>query len=174
MKNIVFISTGKLMNKIILIIFLSAYSIQGFTSNSEFNPHEFSANTEKNDDACLLCHKAQPKKIIGFTGQYILPKMGDYVKGPTNMCTGCHDAENASHIVGVTPEYKVPADLPLNYQKKIACLTCHYAHGKLTSDKPMASSSFMDALFNRERLNKSYILRRNNASGDLCLVCHTE
>ena len=90
------------------------------------------------------------------------------------MCVDCHGEDSSSHIIGVTPDYTVPADLPLNHDNQITCLTCHYIHGSLQSETPMASTSFMDHLFNRARLHKSYVLRRNNARGELCLACHAK
>jgi len=54
----------------------------------------------------------------------------------------------------------------------MACLTCHYVHGSLASDRPWASVSFMDRMTDDERMHKTYLLRRNNAEGALCLICH--
>ncbi|QPK64596.1 hypothetical protein IVG45_06470 [Methylomonas sp. LL1] len=52
------------------------------------------------------------------------------------------------------------------------CLTCHYAQGSLNSDKPWAGFSLMDRLFNVERRHISYLLRRDNSDGELCLNCY--
>ena len=101
-------------------------------------------------------------------------KAGAFSLSENKMCSTCHGDENTSHIVGVTADFIVPADLPLNAKKQVTCLTCHYVHGNLKSEKPVASSSFMDHLFNRGRLDKSFLLRRNNANGDLCLACHSK
>ncbi|MCW9046753.1 MAG: hypothetical protein OQK46_01635, partial [Gammaproteobacteria bacterium] len=123
---------------------------------------------------CLSCHKSQSLENIKVMGKYALPVMSGFIKNETSMCIECHGDDNSSHIVGVTPDYSVPADLPLDEENKMTCLTCHYVHGNLESDRPMASSSFMDHLFNRDRLKKSYVLRRNNAQGDMCLACHSK
>lgn len=87
------------------------------------------------------------------------------------MCTVCHRGQ-PMHMVGKEIDFPVPKDLPLDQGKKIQCLTCHYTHGRLTSDRPWAAVSFMDRLIRSEHLYKSYLLRRNNSGGELCLVCH--
>jgi hypothetical protein len=87
------------------------------------------------------------------------------------MCSGCHDKDDG-HKVGLKLDFEVPADLPLGKKNKLTCLTCHYTHGSLSSDKPQASVSFLDGMLDSERLHKSYLLRRNNAEGELCLTCH--
>ncbi len=140
---------------------------------ADFNPHTISKNLDTSHPACLQCHKKTPDLLTGVSSQHTIPDMNNFIHDETRMCTDCHGDNNAGHIVGVSPEYSVPADLPLNHNNQVTCLTCHYTHGELSTDKPMASSSLLDLFFNRERLYKSYILRRNNADGDLCLACHT-
>jgi hypothetical protein len=94
-----------------------------------------------------------------------------FTKDGVAMCSSCHNP-NQGHKVGLNIDFPVPADLPLNEDNDITCLTCHYTHGKLDSDRPQASHSFMDKLMNAERLKKSFLLRRNNSDGELCLTCH--
>lgn len=155
-------------------LFLMSGLINISVANEAFNPHTDFTNQANNAELCLSCHKTLPEKPNGFIGQYVIPDMNHYIKSETQMCAECHGDDNSSHIVGSTPEYIVPADLPLDKNKQVTCLTCHYIHGSLESDEPMASTSFMDHLFNRQRLNKSYVLRRNNVKGDLCLACHSK
>lgn len=141
-------------------------------AKSENNPHKTSPASDSNKKECLNCHKTLPKTPFKSDGQHIIPNMKLFIKSETDMCIDCHGKDSKSHIVGVTPEYSVPADLPLDLKNSVTCLTCHYIHGSLKSDTAMASSSVMDQLFNRERLKKSFMLRRNNSKGDLCLACH--
>ena len=155
-------------------LFFIAALINVSFANEIFNPHMNFTTKNINAEQCLSCHKTLPEKQAGFSGKYVIPDMSHYAKSETRMCADCHSDDTMSHIVGSTPEYIVPADLPLDKNKQITCLTCHYIHGSLVSDEPMASTSFMDHLFNRQRLTKSYILRRNNAKGDLCLACHSK
>lgn len=146
---------------------------QSVNADNSKSPHSTDQLTAENKELCLSCHIKEPAlKLSVSSGRHVLPDMDDYRKSENEMCTDCHGEENSSHIIGVTPDYSVPADLPLDAKDQVTCLTCHYIHGSLESDKPMASSSFMDHLFNRERLSKSYTLRRNNSEGDLCLACH--
>jgi len=157
------------------IFFLAGFSMASFL-NAEANPHKVEKaeqeNQEKNKEQCLSCHQSLPEKPMENSGQHIIPDMKTMKKDAVAMCTDCHSDSGNSHVVGVTPEYSVPADLPLTGNKKIDCLTCHYVHGSLKSEIPMASVSAMDRLFSRERLRKSFLLRRNNSNGDLCLACH--
>ena len=166
-----FILSVKNLTRVFVILMTGLYSVCSF-SVSGFNPHELNGPNNQAGVQCLSCHKKMPSKAQNISGKHIIPDMKQFVKSETLMCAGCHGDDNSGHIVGVTPEYTVPADLPLDKNNQITCLSCHYIHGSLKSSIPMASSSFMDHLFNRQRLNKSYILRRNNAKGDLCLACH--
>lgn len=154
----------------ILLLLYSTFMTDLVTANS---PHQVITELDPKNESCMSCHKTINKTPSQVTGKLILPDMNNFIIDATNMCIGCHGDDNISHIVGITPEYTVPADLPLNNDSQITCLTCHYTHGNLKSDKPTASSSFLDLMFNRERLSKSYTLRRNNANGDLCLACHS-
>lgn len=157
--------------KYLVTLLLCFYSLFVY-ADSDFNPHQMNKITNSSASQCLNCHKIKPPMEAGFSGKHVIPNMLSFNKNETEMCSDCH--EDSSHIVGITPDYKVPADLPLDKNNQITCITCHYVHGQLASDKPMASTSFMDHIFNRDRLNKSYILRRNNAEGDMCLACHSE
>ncbi len=154
----------------ILLLILGTFTTGLVTAN---NPHQLITELNADNESCMGCHKAIINTASQDTGKLILPDMNNFIVDATNMCIGCHGDDNISHIVGITPDYTVPADLPLNSDSQITCLTCHYTHGSLKSDKPTASSSFLDLMFNRERLSKSYTLRRNNADGDLCLACHS-
>jgi len=91
---------------------------------------------------------------------------------PVTICLQCHQQDAGTHSVNIEVAFPVPADLPLSDDKKMTCLTCHKAHGRLHSNRPWASVSFVDRLFASERMNKTYLLRRNNTNGELCLVCH--
>jgi len=161
-------------NFIKFLFFAGLFCLQITDTKSENNPHNTNPATNLNRKECLNCHKNLPKAPIKNNGQHIIPNMKFFIKNSTDMCIECHGNDSKSHIVGVTPEYTVPADLPLDSKNNVNCLTCHYIHGSLKSETPMASSSAMDKLFNRDRLKKSFMLRRNNSKGDLCLACHKQ
>jgi hypothetical protein len=141
------------------------------TVHAAGNPHVIS----KQDDSalCSSCHVRVPeltddKPVISKN----LPvDLNDFNQDGVDMCASCHDP-TAYHKVHLAVDFPVPADLPLNQDNEIICLTCHYVHGRLDSDRPQASFSFMDRLLNAQRLHKSYLLRRNNSNGELCLSCH--
>ncbi len=146
----------------IIIGYVSIFSI---LEAQELNPHELASNTNK--DSCLQCHIN--KDLQNQQKNY--PAM-IFKKDEISMCMNCHTHDASTHSVNIAVDFSVPADLPLSSTGKITCLTCHTVHGRLHSQRPWASCNFMDHLLNRERLTKTYLLRRNNAHGELCLTCH--
>ena len=171
MQNISNYFLSQCHTKVMLLLFV--YCIFNIIPVMANTLHISITELDTDSESCMSCHKTINKTSSKNSGKLILPDMSEFITDGTTMCTNCHGEDSISHIVGITPDYSVPADLPLNSEKQITCLTCHYTHGDLKSDKPTASSSFLDLMFNRERLSKSYTLRRNNADGDLCLACHS-
>jgi len=154
---------------IIAIIILGFFrTTQGVTAD---NPHEITAQAALAD--CASCHteKLQHTKAGVLETKNHKPDLATFKSDGVEMCSGCHDAEDG-HKVGLKLDFEVPADLPLGERNKLTCLTCHYTHGSLSSDRPQASVSFIDSMLDAERLHKSFLLRRNNSNGELCLTCH--
>ncbi len=118
---------------------------------------------------CGDCHAEPPDRLPGEAGSRT--PGGPLATDGITMCMRCHPHEARAHPMGRPLDFPVPPDLPLE-GGAMTCLTCHHAHGRLESDRPWASVSLMDRLTDSERMHKSYLLRRNNADGDLCLVCH--
>ncbi len=137
-----------------------------FHCSADENTHQ----PQQIKDDCTACHLAQPT-ALPQNSQYRLPDLSQFKKDGISLCTDCHSEKNA-HVVGHQIDFDIPADLPLDNQNAMTCLTCHYTHGDLTSDEPQASISFMDMLLNSERLTKSFLIRRSNRDGELCLICH--
>ncbi|WP_427551461.1 hypothetical protein ACQE3D_07525 [Methylomonas sp. MS20] len=135
------------------------------------NPHEISRQTPQS--GCGECHNtaADIKDDGILTTKNHTVDLAAFAKDGVAMCSSCHNP-NQGHKVGLNIDFPVPADLPLNEEHDMTCLTCHYTHGRLDSDRPQASHSFIDKLMNAERLKKSFLLRRNNSDGELCLTCH--
>lgn len=138
------------------------------------NPHLISRQSPAAE--CAGCHSATPELKGGkddepFSSKNLTIDQTGFSQDGVAMCSSCHNP-NQGHKVGLNIDFPVPADLPLNEENDITCLTCHYTHGRLDSDRPQASHSFMDKLLNAERLKKSFLLRRNNSDGELCLTCH--
>jgi formate-dependent nitrite reductase cytochrome c552 subunit len=102
----------------------------------------------------------------------VVPDMRAYVADGVSMCLACHEPDVVNHPLGARPEFPVPADLPLDPAGKISCLTCHYTHGPLTGIRPRSSVSLLERLFERDRLHKTFLLRRENGRGQLCMACH--
>lgn len=134
------------------------------------NPHE--TNTLVRGDGCLLCHLEEPDVLPTESGRSLAVNLSDYGKDGVAMCTDCHDAGSAAHMVGKLSPVMIPENMPLSKRGSVTCLTCHYVHGSLESDRPQANVSFLDRLFASERMYKSYLLRQTNENGELCLLCH--
>ncbi|MBI3815491.1 MAG: hypothetical protein HY279_13630 [Nitrospinae bacterium] len=128
------------------------------------NPHDFIDDQSK----CIDCHRTKPES---------LPVPGkiqgnvDFKIDFNNMCNNCHRHEGGKmgHPVGVKPKAITPADLLLDENGKLTCLTCHKTHmGHIHKRK---SLSICGGLFSSGE-ERSYFLRRDNSEGDLCLACH--
>jgi predicted CXXCH cytochrome family protein len=90
------------------------------------NPHAHF----RNPDQCPKCHLSRGS----------LPDPGRFSTAADAVCLECHtkDSTGRSHPVNVRPEekfrkMKVPADLRLDDDGRIMCLTCHTAHGPYVS-----------------------------------------
>ncbi len=142
-----------------------------FTVQAAENPHTVSV-TDKSS-VCTSCHVTEIHydKVDLLNTKNKQADSAAFTDDGVAMCSGCHDAEEV-HKVGLKLDFEIPADMPLNKKNALTCLTCHYTHGDLTSVRPQASFSFMERLVNAERLRKSFLLRRNNVDGELCLICH--
>ncbi len=157
------------MKTLTLIIFcwLAVGLLGGLSTAALTSPHRLTATSD--NSACQQCHL---DRMTG-PGKTESPKAALlFRQNPVDMCTHCHTDNASSHSVNIKVDFTVPADLPLSDSGQMTCLTCHKAHGRLHSNRPWASVSFIDRILNSERLNKTYLLRRNNADGELCLVCH--
>ena len=145
---------------------LSAFAIQAAE-----NPHIISASSKSS--TCISCHAAEVRydqaDVINTKNKQI--DLTAFNNDGIAICSGCHNADEG-HKVGLKLDFDIPADMPLNKKNTMSCLTCHYTHGSLESPRPQASFSFMDRMVNAERLHKSFLLRRNNVDGELCLTCH--
>lgn len=152
----------------LLLLFVQA----GFVfAAANTNPHEVSVRHQAGD--CGSCHvesKQHLKEELLETKNHQMDREA-YKADGVEMCSGCHNP-NDGHKVGIKLDFEIPADLQLGVKNKMTCLTCHYTHGNMKTNRPQASVSFMDRMLDAERLQKSYLLRRNNADGELCLICH--
>lgn len=90
------------------------------------NPHAYFRNA----DQCPKCHLSAASQ----------PGTGRFSTEADAVCLGCHTKVSLghSHPVNVRPEekyrkMKVPADLRLDDDGRIMCLTCHTAHGSYVS-----------------------------------------
>jgi len=159
---------------VVLMCLLCTFAAQAETGN----PHIITKNTPPL--LCTNCHVADmnPSKLFfdRKDDELLVTKnnsidLDAFKLDGVAMCSSCHDPNNV-HKVGIKIDFPVPADLPRGKKNDITCLTCHYTHGSLASDRPQASFSFMDRMVDAGRLHKSFLLRRSNVDGELCLICH--
>ncbi|WP_334181141.1 hypothetical protein [Methylobacter sp.] len=150
----------------LLLFALTAYS-------AEDNPHIVTQQTSQS--GCTDCHINTPElKNTGILNTNNFPvDLSRFKQDGVAMCSSCHSHKHIHKNVAEKVDFPVPVDMPLSQNHEHICLTCHYSHGRLDSDQPQANVSFMDRLFDTERLHKSYLLRRDNSDGGLCLICHS-
>ncbi len=153
---------------LLLLFFVVGYTVA--EANRLSQPHQLTDNSA--DSLCQQCHVGdiRSRQMADASADRMQPLV--FKRDEISMCSRCHEDNSSSHQVDIKVDFPVPADLPLSASGHMTCLTCHKAHGRLRSDRPWASVNFMDRLLNSESLTKTYLLRRNNAEGELCLVCH--
>ncbi len=124
--------------------------------------------------SCTICHI---EWLPTFAEKRESPFLTPPVESPANpvvaqsgTCLSCHDGSvvdsrrriwnEHGHATGVTPPdgMKVPSTLPL-IDGKLACRTCHSAHGGGPPQGDIATAVF---------------LRVANKAGELCMSCHTD
>ncbi|MBI4649909.1 hypothetical protein HY745_01155 [Candidatus Desantisbacteria bacterium] len=73
---------------------------------------------------CKACHLTEPK-ADDARDKVDFKYKGNFIA----LCNSCHGASANIHPVDIVPpvDMKVPADLPLNKEGKITCITCHDA-----------------------------------------------
>lgn len=130
--------------------------------------------TGQQSKACTLCHiEWMPTFSQRRDAALIAPPPGS-AENPFvsrgEMCLSCHDGSVADsrrrvwdehgHMTGASPPewMRVPAHLPLN-DGKLACRTCHSAHG---GGAPTGD------------FRRAMQLRVENRNAELCVSCHTD
>lgn len=129
--------------------------------------HDFMSDPNK----CGDCHLGEP--VFGETDYRDLNFIDDIV----TLCYECHTEESLgrSHPVNVPPKdnMRIPEDLHLDEYMNITCATCHQPHGDAyTRLKPADYVSPVKT--SRERIYRSYYLRRTNIQNALCHSCHNK
>ncbi len=156
----------------LIVFFIGGCALfYAFAVQAAENPHTVYAADKSG--GCAGCHAGEihydKPELLNTKNKQV--DIAAFNNDGVAMCSSCHNTEEG-HKVGLKLDFEIPADMPLNKKNALSCLTCHYTHGDLTSVRPQASFSFMDRLVNADRLHKSFLLRRNNVDGELCLICH--
>lgn len=126
-------------------------------------------------ESCPKCHVYRGSR----------PEKGRFLPGTDTFCMECHSLEGLgiTHPIAIRPgngrrRMRVPADLPLDGEGKIFCLTCHYAHGPfLSSTRAFASQKAADtgAPAGSKPAYRTYFARRSDpvrGFAPLCEGCH--
>lgn len=157
--------------RLLSLALLNSYLIVVYAAGS--NPHLIDG--EHNGD-CQSCHVATPsyseKQPLDSRDTRFSAER--FNLNPVDMCVSCHPRDHMHAEVGDKIDFEVPPDMPLGESNGHVCLTCHFTHGRLDSEQPRANVDFFDRLLDSERMRKSYLLRRDNSSGGLCLTCHQQ
>ncbi len=125
-------------------------------------------------DKCLYCHKEKPdEKTATFKEVHLIGNL-------EVLCFRCHYKQsqfhpiNANHLVTPNPtivenmkstENKFGIILPLNYEGKITCPTCHNPHerGVIPRDRASAKGA-----------SEKYRLRLSEVNLQICVACHKD
>ena len=84
-------------------------------------------NHDSSELRCLDCHVTLP-----FEGVPLL-----FHVDTSAICLNCHrsypcEAQSGkkgfTHPVAVVPSFEIPTDMPLDLQKSMGCITCHFFH----------------------------------------------
>lgn len=147
---------------------------QSQSQSQKISPHNVVSTTViKNGtaDSCLSCHTEMPQDLPK-NGRLSEVKRHEFHTDGIGMCSGCHDPASAKHMLGKFSPEQLPAHMALSKDGKVTCLTCHFMHGELNDTQPWANVGLFDRMFASEKLFRTYLLRENNANGELCLICH--
>jgi len=119
-------------------------------ARQEDTPHAFGPGD------CRGCHLTNPDRARS-EGRNRL-RMVAPVK---QLCARCHwkITENYSHPVEVYPvDVRIPPDMPLSWNGRMTCSTCHDIHGSATTPSG----------------KRSFFLRRGTRGRAFCMTCHEE
>jgi predicted CXXCH cytochrome family protein len=129
------------MTALTVILFAAVAAI---SSGSRGSAHDGPIKTQ-----CIECHTRLP---LAGADAPLRTETGE-------ICLTCHSRyhgdELGSHPVNLIPSLRVPADMPLDENGKMGCITCHSFHGGYRDDNG----------------KKLYYLRRTPGR-DFCFSCH--
>lgn len=125
------------------------------------NPHQFM----EEENSCGRCHRQIPPR-----GEY-----GDWVMEVDSICGDCHErAGRLLHPMEIRPRIHFDMPLPLDYEGRITCVTCHDPHSEPYADVPYVKESPL--LLVRKvvfrQAHRTYFLRMPNDRGQICSRCH--
>lgn len=157
----------------IIVLSIGILSSVGYLYSKDENPHGVlnKPNNNSGNASCVNCHIESPENAPGEIYTFQKPPIRENI---TEACSACHEYGERSHPTDIETEMEIPVDLPL-FNGRITCATCHYPHGSYTSSERYSASNALTKIggfFSQKKSYRTYFLRRSNAKGELCLVCH--
>jgi hypothetical protein len=160
---------------LVLVLSLSLFPVPPVNgeglSDAPDNPHSHFMDPA----SCPQCHVYHGSKL----------EKGRFLPGTDTFCLDCHSLEGLgiTHPIAIRPgngrrRMRVSADLPLDSEGKIFCLTCHYAHGPfLSSTRAFASQEAADpgVSAGSKPAYRTYFARMSDpvrGFAPLCEACH--
>lgn len=156
--------------------------------NKIFDPHtQINSRGEVIKEKCLYCHQEKPdeQKATFETHKDEVKFKSDI----ESLCMGCHSRiyqlahpVNAGHILKPSvdmlsrmksSEIKFRIILPLDYEGKIMCATCHNPHERGVMPNERTASRGSSEKF-RVRLPNTAYTRVSAKMDKICLTCHTD
>jgi hypothetical protein len=152
------------------LVLLILLSVTAHATDS--NPHLVNKQTPQS--GCTDCHIKTPelKNDTNLNTNGLPVDISQFKQDGGAICMSCHPRDHVHKNESGKIIFSLPPDIPVGQNHAHICQTCHYSHGKLDSDQPQANVNFIDYVFDTERLHKSFLLRRDNSDGGLCLTCH--
>lgn len=163
----------RISGKLLLALVLSLSLFPVFPANGEEIPDP-SADPHshfRNPASCPRCH------IYLKSGR----EPGRFLPETDTFCLDCHSLEGLglTHPIAIRPgdghrRMRVPADLPLDSEGKMFCLTCHMAHAPfLSSTRAFASQKAANpgAPAGTKPVYRTYFARRSDPDRGFVLLC---
>lgn len=160
---------NSLLNTVgLVLLLLLSVTVQATGSN----PHIVNKQTPQS--GCTDCHIKTPelKDDNNLNTNGLPVDISQFKQDGGAICISCHPRDHIHANVSGKVVFSLPPDMPIGQNQTHICQTCHYSHGKLESNKPYANVNFIDYVFDTEFMHKSFLLRRDNSEGGLCLTCH--
>jgi hypothetical protein len=115
-----------------------------------------------NVSLCLECHSREEMET----------RYTDSSRSCDNACFKCHKNMEGHHKTGMEVDFKVPTEIKLTSENRVACVTCHNLKVERFGSQCRKAQSLFARVFSTKKQHKSYYLVMDNRKGQLCKKCH--